>query len=208
MSNQEYRIMKACGTALVAPSRLDIPGSTFCRSLHPEPGKQAETGAFCGDNTNMNIRPAIQSDLAALVALNQPVQKFHAGLRPDLIRSPDTHDMTPWLAEFIAKENFRVLVAEELGHPVGHAVYEIRSRAESLITCARRSIYVHQMSVAPEKRRKGIGKALLRYIREQARELGITSIELDVWSANTQAKEFYQSLGFTSLREVLEWREG
>jgi hypothetical protein len=77
----------------------------------------------------MNIRSADQSDLAALVILNQPVQKFHAELRPDLIRSPETHDMTPLLADSLAKEKFRVIVAEEQGRLVGHAVYEIREKA-------------------------------------------------------------------------------
>ena len=156
----------------------------------------------------MKIRPATRSDLAALVVLNHPVQKFHAGLRPDLIRSPDTHDMTPLFADFLAQENFRVIVAEKQGNLIGLAVYEIRKRGESPITCARCSIYVHQMSVAPQKQRKGIGKALLLFIREQARDLGITSVELDVWSANTTANKFYKSIGFAPIREVLEWREG
>lgn len=156
----------------------------------------------------MNIRQAGQSDLAALVVLNHPVQEWHARLRPDIFRSPDTHDMTPGIAEFLDKENFWVIVAEEHGNLIGYAIYEIRKRDERPFTRARRSIYVHQMSVAPEKRRMGIGKGLLRYVREQASKIGITAIELDVWSANTQAKEFYKSLGFTPLREVLEWREG
>ena len=156
----------------------------------------------------MIIRSAILSDLAALVALHHPVQLYHAGLRPDLIRAPDTHDMAPLFAEFLAKDAFRVIVADEHGSLAGYAVYEIRNRGESLTTCARRSIYVHQLSVAPAKRRKGIGKALLLFIRAQARELGISSIELDVWNANAPAKKFYKAIGFARVREVLEWQEG
>ena len=155
----------------------------------------------------MNIRSAMPSDLAEMVAMNHPVQKYHARLRPDIIRSPDTHDMKPLFAEFLAKENFRVVVAEEPGGLVGLAIYEIRQRGETLITCARSSVYVHQMSVAPERKRKGIGKALLQYIRAQAKELGITSVELDVWSANATAKKFYKAIGFAPVRHVLEWRE-
>ena len=156
----------------------------------------------------MNIRPATTADLPALVAINHTVQELHARLRPDLIRSPNTHDMTPHLAAMLAKENYCTLLAEDNGQPVGHAIFEIRTREATLVTCGRRSTYVHQMSVAPEAQRQGVGKALLLLIREASRKLGIIAIELDVWSANVSARAFYQALGFTPVREVLEWQAG
>ena len=60
------------------------------------------------------------------------------------------------------------------------------------------------MSVAPSAQRMGVGKALLLAIREESRKLGITTVELDVWSANAAARSFDQVIGFAPVREVLE----
>jgi len=155
----------------------------------------------------MNIRPVKESDLKALVALNREVQGLHAGLRPDVFKSAEKHDMTDGIAGLLAKAQFRAILAEEGRRPLGYAIYEIREQSETHFKRARHLTYIHQMSVASEHRRKGIGKALLQHIRQQSRDLGIDCIELDFWSANTAARAFYKSLGFMPIREVLELRE-
>ena len=44
-------------------------------------------------------------------------------------------------------------------------------------------------------RRKGIAKKLFSYLTLKAKENNIDSIELNVWSFNTEAIKFYESMG-------------
>lgn len=155
----------------------------------------------------MKIRPVRESDLKALVALKREVQGLHVRLRPDVFKSPDRHDTTERIAALLAKAEFRAILAEEGKRPVGYAIYEIREQSETHFKCARRLTYIHQMSVASQYRRIGIGKALLQHIRQQSGDLGIDCIEMDFWRANTAAESFYTSFGFMPIREVLELRE-
>lgn len=55
---------------------------------------------------------------------------------------------------------------------------------------------VHDIAVLKDFRGKGIGKKLLMYVIEKARELGYCKVTLEVRDDNRNAKELYQSLGF------------
>jgi ribosomal protein S18 acetylase RimI-like enzyme len=51
--------------------------------------------------------------------------------------------------------------------------------------------------VAPEARRRGLGKALMNEAIARARELpGLELLQLGVWAENTAARSLYLSLGF------------
>ena len=52
------------------------------------------------------------------------------------------------------------------------------------------------MGVLAEYRRRGIGRALLERTLDSARTLGLTRVELDVFSTNTAAIELYRQFGF------------
>ena len=52
-------------------------------------------------------------------------------------------------------------------------------------------------------RRQGVGKALMDFARDDAREKGFPRIELDVWSFN-DALRFYEAEGYTVFRRYLE----
>ncbi len=46
-------------------------------------------------------------------------------------------------------------------------------------------------------KKKGIGKKLYNYLLDKAKKEGIDAIELNVWSFNSSAIKFYESLGMT-----------
>lgn len=59
-------------------------------------------------------------------------------------------------------------------------------------------VYAHLnlLAVAPEKRRKGCGKALLTWLEESARVAGLNYISLEVRRDNPGAISFYESRGY------------
>lgn len=152
----------------------------------------------------LTIRNATVNDLHAIVELTIDVQRLHAEIHPEVFKVPEHADASSAISFFLTKDAFHILLAEHEERIVGYAVCEIRQKQESALKISRRSTYIHQMAILSGYRRKGIGKAILTHIQQVSRELGITRIELDFWSANTEARAFYKAVGFVPLRETVE----
>jgi GNAT superfamily N-acetyltransferase len=90
-----------------------------------------------------------------------------------------------------------VLLAEEAGAVVGFALF-FHNYSTFL---GRPGIFVEDLFVKPEHRRKGHGKALLRTVARLAVQRGCGRLEWAVLDWNVQAIGFYQSLKAESLQE-------
>jgi ribosomal protein S18 acetylase RimI-like enzyme len=58
--------------------------------------------------------------------------------------------------------------------------------------------HVEELYVVPERRGKGLGRALLEAAMEAARERGATHVELTTSEDDTEALALYESAGFTN----------
>jgi GNAT superfamily N-acetyltransferase len=83
------------------------------------------------------------------------------------------------------------LVAEWDGQVVGFALYYFNY---STFLC-RPGIYLEDLFVRPQYRKRGIGLALLRALEQHARELGCGRLEWAVLDWNRTAIEFYRRFG-------------
>jgi ribosomal protein S18 acetylase RimI-like enzyme len=88
-----------------------------------------------------------------------------------------------------------VLVAEEDGEPVGVAVADHIPPSIG---------HVHVVYVLPERRRRGVTKALLRELNERFRALGATHVTLDTDLSNRDGLGTWRRLGFTDWAVRLE----
>ena len=109
---------------------------------------------------------------------------------------PAIHDIeqkcfsTPWGREGIeselAYENGRMLVAEEENRAVGYV--SLRFVLDEG--------YLNNIAVLPDWQRRGIGRALLNALKDEACELGLSFLTLEVRAGNEPAKALYRSLGY------------
>lgn len=58
-------------------------------------------------------------------------------------------------------------------------------------------LVIHALAVAPEHSGQGIGKAMVRYCIDQARQRGYKAIRLDAVPKNIPARRMYEGLGFS-----------
>ena len=114
-----------------------------------------------------------QLDLDA--AVRRAAVEF-AELLPDGLDSPGMH---LWTAE-----------AGDHAEPVGLGWIELRQRASEV------SAWVYDVKVDASRRRQGLGRGLMEALHDAARELGATSISLNVFGHNTTAIHLYDSLGY------------
>jgi ribosomal protein S18 acetylase RimI-like enzyme len=71
---------------------------------------------------------------------------------------------------------------------------------------ARPLMNIHDIAVVPEHRGKGIGRALLAAVEEEARRRGCAKITLEVRSDNALARDLYRRCGFQGTEpQTLFW---
>ena len=63
---------------------------------------------------------------------------------------------------------------------------------------------IDEFGVDESCRRKGVASAMIRFIREYAREKGFRRLELNMWEFNRGALAFYEAAGFTTYRRYME----
>jgi Predicted acetyltransferase len=85
----------------------------------------------------------------------------------------------------------RALICEEAGQPIGFAVYFYNYST----WLGRNGIYLEDVFVRPEHRRKGAGRALLKHIAGIAVAEGCGRFEWSVLDWNQPAINFYESIG-------------
>ena len=122
----------------------------------------------------MRVRPATAADLPSLHALEQKAgtaahwseEAYHA------LFSPEPPPRTTLVAE---DENVTGFVVAR---------------------CGGEEWEIENVVVALERRRSGVGSALLRAVLDLAREANVTSVLLEVRESNAPARLLYKKLGF------------
>lgn len=110
----------------------------------------------------------------------EPVSLMHAACFPD----------DPWdpvsVAQLLALDGVLGRLAWLDGLPAGFVIArDLGGEAEIL-----------SLGVLPEKRRRGVGRALLGRLRAEAARRGIGSIVLEVAADNEAARQLYGAMGF------------
>ena len=103
----------------------------------------------------------------------------------------------PWrytpgrLAQLIAHPDVLVLVARAETRLAGFAALEL--------TFQERRAHLTLLAVSPERRRQGVGRALLSWMEPIVRLGGIERISLEVRQARVEARAFYRAHGYVEL---------
>ncbi len=145
-------------------------------------------------NELLSIRPANEADVNLLAEFIRGIAEYEK-LADEVVAD-----------EAILRESFfgsrpsaEALIAEWDGKPVAFAVF-----FENFSTFKGRSgLYLEDLYVKPEYRRKGIGKAILSHLAGIAVERGCPRFEWVALDWNRNAIDFYEKLG---AKQLTEWR--
>jgi len=102
-------------------------------------------------------------------------------------------------AGFLADDTQLVSVAVKEREVVGFIRAKLQDAPEGRAHWARRSVSIHEVVMHPGTRRLGIGKKLMAEVCDWATRQRAASVELNVYAFNTEALQFYRSLGFSNL---------
>lgn len=146
----------------------------------------------------VRVYPALPEHVPALLCMKRQLQI--AEKSELVLRATETD----WLRDgFGANPRFTAFVAERSSALVG------------MVTCSERyytgwagsTMYVQDMYVVPECRRRGIGKKLLARVAVHALERNCPLVELTV-RKDSSARRLYEALGFTRVRRSAAYVAG
>ena len=156
----------------------------------------------------IEIRATTLEDASAISALNADVQQIHANAHPSRFKPPGPYTFTEMDAkDLLISPNYFAFLALDEGAPIGYLVAEIVRRPETARQFAHELVYIHEISVRPGARRKGVGRLLLDAAKAHGRSLGISTVALDTWSFNEAALRFFRNNGLVPFNVRL-WHKG
>ncbi len=140
------------------------------------------------------IRRATAGDVGQILEFVRALAAFERA--PDAVEATEEGLIRDGFGQ---KPFFQCLIADYEGQPAGFALYFFNYST----WVGRPGIYLEDLFVLPEFRRKGIGKALLKQVALIAVENGCQRLQWEVLDWNTPAIDFYRELGAEFLDE---WR--
>lgn len=142
----------------------------------------------------LQIRPALESDVPLILEFIRGLADYEK-----LTGEVEADEARVRATLFGARPAAECLLAFADGGPAGFAVFFTNYST----FLAKPGIYLEDLFVKPEFRRRGVGKALLLRLAKLANERGCGRMEWTVLDWNEPAIRFYRSLG---ARVMPDWR--
>lgn len=152
------------------------------------------------------IRPARRSDAPSLAALWRNVDDLHARLWPSFFRAGGEGARLAAIESVLRSSEQILLVADLRGSLIGLVQAQIFDTPDAPMLVPRRRLHVEELVVAPDARRRGIGRRLVRDAIRWGSQHGAAEVVLVVWRGNAGAERFYRALGFRAVHRVLSQR--
>jgi len=145
----------------------------------------------------LNIRKATPRDIPLILEFIRELAEYERMLEQAVATPEDLRR-----DGFSSDPKFYVEIAEWNREPAGFALWFYNYSTFQ----GKPGIYLEDLYVRPQFRKKGIGKALLVHLARLAVEQGCGRYQWKVLDWNTSSIEFYESLGAKVMKEWLTMR--
>ncbi len=152
----------------------------------------------------MEIRFAQSKDVAGILTLLKQVGALHHNLRPDIFRANACKYGPSQLFALMENMDTPIFVAADGDTILGYCFCQIQRTEKSPVLCDRLTLYIDDLCVLEGHRGQGIGKALYDQVVRYGKMRRCNGLALNVWQGNDNAQHFYEKLGFTPQRTILE----
>ena len=152
----------------------------------------------------LEVRPAAERDIPAIMTLLVQVNMVHHNGRPDLFKGPTTKYTEAELQAILSDDATPVFVCvDESDRVLGHGFCVLQHSGGRLME-EHDTLYIDDICVDESARGLGVGRALYEHILAHARERGCYNVTLNVWSCNPGAMKFYEKLGMAPYKVGME----
>ena len=152
------------------------------------------------------VRFAREEDLSRVNELRKEVNDLHVAGKPDTFKPGFSDELRDYIFDIFADPAKKIVVAELCGTVCGFAVLNHITRPETPFMYVRDYLDVDEFGVDRDFRRRGVASAMIRFIRDFAKEQGFRKLELNMWEFNRGALAFYEAAGFATYRRYMEMK--
>ena len=146
----------------------------------------------------MNIRIANDNDIDSnFLKLYIEGFKMHYENRKDIFIAKTDEELKKELINVLKNPEKIVLVVEIENVIIGYVEFKYSTKAT-------KCIFIDQIFIDNDYKRKGYGRILIEEVIKFAKGNNCKRIELNCWSFNEDALKFYQKIGFMQQRIIFE----
>ena len=156
------------------------------------------------DGVPVDVRLAREEDLEQVNVLRKEVNDLHVAGKPEVFKPGFCGELRDFIHVIMEDPNKEVVVAEADGKIRGFAILNHIVRPENPYMYERNFLDIDEFGVDGTCRRQGIASAMIRFIRDYAKEKGYGRLELNMWEFNRGALAFYETAGFKTFRRYME----
>lgn len=140
---------------------------------------------------SLRLEPMTEGDVRVFIVehLDEYTSQIehYGGWSHDDARAKAEKDMATTFPDGRAQPDHRLFhLVEDGGERVGILWY----------ACQERGVWLYQVTIDEAQRGRGLGRAAMQLLEEEARALGVPRIELNVFGGNEAARSLYRALGF------------
>lgn len=151
------------------------------------------------------IRKAQNKDINKIKELLHEVLEIHANIRPDIFISGTTKYTNQELENIIKNDETPIFVStNENDEVLGYAFCKIEHSPFTTNMQPHKILYIDDLCVDENTRGLHIGKNLIEYVLNYAKQIDCFEVTLNVWEGNDNAKNFYQKMGFGVKETTME----
>ena len=153
----------------------------------------------------MKIREAKIEDLKQIAIIQKQIQDLHLKERPEIFKEKNMNMIEQELIQMMnSKEETIIVAVNEKSIIYGILIYKIKEIKNHINLQDSKILWVDDIGVNEKYRKNGIGKKLMEEAENIARLQKCNRLELNCWSFNKDALEFYKSLELTTQRNIME----
>ncbi len=151
------------------------------------------------------IRTAKEKDSEGIMNLLKQVNDIHADGRPDIFIKGLTKYDKKGLIEIINTPDTPVFVAIDKKNALaGYCFCIIEDHSNFVNLKPIKTLYIDDLCVDDAQRGNHVGQKLFEHVKSYAKDNGFYNITLNVWSCNPSAKLFYEAMGMSEMKTVME----
>ena len=153
----------------------------------------------------IRIRKAESKDAQKIAEMLIGIGTLHHNGRPDIYKDNLQKYNESDILEILKNESMLIYVAvDDEDSVAAYAFCQVKEVSESKALVGRKFMYIDDFCVDEKYRKMHIGQTLMQAITEEAKKIGISGIELNVWEFNESAIKFYEKCGFVTQKREME----
>ena len=150
------------------------------------------------------FRKANNSDYEQIQNLKRQVHDYHVKKRPDFFSGKENPLENSYFESLLNSSDLKIYVIEDQTRVLGYVITKILSFENNPLIKNHQRLFIEDICVDESYRNKGIGKEIFRQLEILGKTENCRYLDLNVWTFNESAIEFYKNIGMNPIMIRME----